>query len=99
TGLSAGLNSLLLYRGLRRSGVLVPGQAWSRLLPRVGLASVAMVAFLWWASGEWSAWSDWTVAERVLRLAACVVGGGATYFATLAVTGLRPREVLGQKQG
>ncbi|MGA0099921.1 MAG: murein biosynthesis integral membrane protein MurJ [Steroidobacteraceae bacterium] len=99
TGLSAGLNSLLLYRGLRRSGVLVPGQAWSRLLPRVGLASVAMVAFLWWASGEWSAWSDWTVAERVLRLAACVVGGGATYFAALAVTGLRPREVLGQKQG
>ena len=95
TGLSAALNALLLYRGLRRTGVYVPSARWRRLLPQVLGASVAMAAFLWWAAGEWSAWPGMVATERLLRLVACVAGGGAVYFVTLFVLGARPGDFRG----
>ena len=42
TGLSALVNSALLYRGLRRDGIYRPSAAWKKLLPQIGLATVAM---------------------------------------------------------
>jgi putative peptidoglycan lipid II flippase len=95
TGLSAGLNSLLLYRGLRRTGVYAPSGRWRRLLPQVLAASAAMAAFLWWAAGDWSSWPGMTPLERVLRLSACVGGGAAVYFATLVASGTRPGDFRG----
>jgi putative peptidoglycan lipid II flippase len=95
TGLSAGLNSLLLYRGLRRTGVYAPSGRWRRLLPQVLAASAAMAAFLWWAAGDWSSWPGMAALERVLRLAACVGGGAAVYFATLVAFGARPGDFRG----
>lgn len=93
TGLSALINSALLYRGLRRQGVYRPSAHWRRLLPQIALASVAMAAFLWWISGDWSAWTGWTWHQRALRLALAVAGGGAVYFATLWAAGARPRDL------
>ena len=57
------------------------------------MAGLAMAAFLWWISGDWSAWTGWRAHERVLHLALAVLGGCAVYFAGLAVTGLRPRDL------
>jgi putative peptidoglycan lipid II flippase len=93
TGLSALVNATMLYRGLRRDGVFQPSGAWKALLPRIGLASVAMAAFLWWASGDWSAWTDWTAARRAAWLGFCVAGGVAVYFGVLALAGTRPRDL------
>jgi putative peptidoglycan lipid II flippase len=42
TGLAALVNSALLYRGLRREGIYRPSAAWKRLLPQIGLATLAM---------------------------------------------------------
>jgi putative peptidoglycan lipid II flippase len=95
TGLSAGLNSLLLYRGLRRGGIYAPSERWRRLLPQVAGASLAMGAFLWWAAGAWSGWPAMAAPERVLRLAGCVAGGALVYFAVLGALGARPGDFRG----
>jgi putative peptidoglycan lipid II flippase len=93
TGLGAYVNTWLLYRGLRRSGVYVPSDKWRRLATQVACANVAMAAFLWWSSGDWLAWADWSVAQRVLRLALCIGGGAAVYFGVLVAMGVRYRDL------
>jgi putative peptidoglycan lipid II flippase len=93
TGLSALVNATLLYRGLRRSGIYAPSADWRRLLPQVALASIAMAAFLWWASGDWSEWTGWSASRRALSLGIVVAGGAAVYFGTLWVAGARPRQL------
>jgi len=97
TGLAAGFNSLMLYRGLRRGGHYAPSERWRRLLPQVTGANLAMAAFLWWASGEWAAWSAMPILERVARVTACVAGGALVYFAVLAALGARPSDFRGAK--
>ncbi|HEY7752176.1 MAG TPA: murein biosynthesis integral membrane protein MurJ, partial [Steroidobacteraceae bacterium] len=93
TGLSALVNATLLYFGLRRQGVFVPSAQWRRLLPQVLFGSLAMAAFLWWFSGDWSAWNGLRPAERAWRMGLAVAGGAAVYFAALAASGLRPRHL------
>ncbi|MGH8250102.1 MAG: murein biosynthesis integral membrane protein MurJ [Steroidobacteraceae bacterium] len=93
TGLSAILNATLLFRGLRRDGIYTPSAEWRRLLPRIVLASLAMAAFLWWISGDWSAWNDWRASRRALQLTLCVAGGALVYFGTLWLAGTRPRDL------
>ncbi len=93
TGLSALVNAALLFRGLRHDGIYQPTAAWRRLLPQIGLASVAMAGFLWWVSGDWSAWTDWPATQRALWLTVSVVGGAVVYFGTLWIAGTRPRDL------
>lgn len=93
TGFSAIVNAALLFRGLRRDGIYAPSAEWRLLLPRVALASVAMAGFLWWISGDWSAWTDWPATRRALWLALSVSGGAAVYFGTLRLAGTRPRDL------
>jgi putative peptidoglycan lipid II flippase len=95
TGMSAFVNSGMLYRGLRRDGVYVPSHRWRTLLPQVAGANGAMAAFLWWAAGAWDAWPAMAVFERVLRTAACVGGGATIYLATLWLLGARPGDFRG----
>ncbi len=93
TGLSALVNASLLYRGLRREGVYRPTEAWRRLLPQIALASAAMAAFLWWISGDWSAWTAWSAVRRAAWLGLSVAGGAAVYFGVLGLAGARPRDL------
>jgi putative peptidoglycan lipid II flippase len=93
TGLSAIINSTLLYRGLRRDGIYRPSPAWGKLLRQVVLASLAMAAFLWWVSGDWSDWTGWSAARRAAWLGLSVVGGAVVYFGVLALSGTRPRDL------
>jgi len=93
TGLSALINAALLYRGLRREGVYQPSPAWRRLLPQIALASLAMAAFLWWISGDWAEWNDWSALRRAVWLGLSVVGGAVVYFGVIGLAGARPRDL------
>jgi putative peptidoglycan lipid II flippase len=93
TGLSACVNSALLFRGLRKSGVLSPGHGWPTLLAQVAAASAIMGAALWWYAGSLERWLAMTTWHRVLQTTICVVGGAAVYFAALLLVGLRPRHL------
>ena len=47
TGIGAWYNSTMLYRGLRRQGVLQHASGWRRMLWQVAAGNLLMVAFLW----------------------------------------------------
>ena len=101
TGMSALVNSALLFRGLRRTGVYRAASGWPRFAGQVLIANLAMAIGLWWAAGELRSWLDLGGWERALRLGGCVGGGAAVYFAVLWVTGVRFAELrrLGAGRG
>jgi putative peptidoglycan lipid II flippase len=93
TGMAAFVNSTLLFRGLKRTGVYRAGEGWSRLASQVIGANLAMAIALWWLSGDIGQWLGWTDWYRALRLLLCVFAGAAVYFGALAGFGLRVRDL------
>jgi putative peptidoglycan lipid II flippase len=89
TGLSAVVNSALLFRGLKRAGVYRAGPGWPGLTGQVLIANLAMAIFLWYSAGNLEIWLDLSGWQRALRLAVCVGGGAAVYFAALWLAGIR----------
>lgn len=92
TGLGALVNCAMLYRGLRRLGVLVHGPGWGALMMRVLAANVAMVAFLLAVTGDLEDWFAMAAIERIARMAVCVLGGAGVYFTALGALGARPAQ-------
>lgn len=93
TGMAAFLNSAMLFRGLKRSGVYRPEPGWLKLVLQVLTANAVMAGLLWWLAGELSRWLAWGSWERAGWLLTLVVAGVAAYFATLAALGLRVRDL------
>ncbi len=94
TGLGAWYNSTMLYRGLRRQGVIEHGPGWRRMLLQVALATVLMTAVLWWLSGDTGRWLDWGAWQRARWMTLLVLVGAGTYFGVLLTTGLRVRDLF-----
>ena len=93
TCMSAAVNTVLLWRGLRSSGVYRPLAGWGRLFTRVALGSAVMAALLWWWGHDISAWIALRGLARALRLALCVLGAAGAYFAVLYIMGMRPAQI------
>jgi putative peptidoglycan lipid II flippase len=88
-GVGAILNAALLFRGLLVSGVLRPQRDGWMLVLKIIVASAAMGALLLTLQGDLTSWLSVTVAKRLIWLAGLVAGGGAVYFATLWILGVR----------
>lgn len=95
TGLTAYLNAYLLYRGLRREGVLQLQPGWGKLLLQVVVANVLMAALLLTFIGDMEQWSSWDGWTRTLNLFGWIAVAGAVYFAVLFLLGVRPRQLRG----
>jgi putative peptidoglycan lipid II flippase len=93
TGISACTNAFLLYRGLRKAGILMPKPGWARLLVRVVIASSLMALALWWFAGDLDRWFAMRTWERALQTMVCVVVGIVVYFAALYAAGARAADV------
>lgn len=93
TGLAAIYNATALYRGLRGTGVYVPGDGWRSLAFRVLLANLAMAIALWLAAGPLDAWLEVAWHARALRLTACISLGLGVYLVALLALGLRPSQL------
>jgi putative peptidoglycan lipid II flippase len=91
-GLAACLNAGLLYIGLRRRKVYTPQPGWGRFALQVLAALTAMGVVLWFGAGDPQVWIARSAVQRLQWLTAIVVGGAASYFAVLFMTGLRPRD-------
>ena len=89
TSIAAATNSILLYRGLRSSGVLLPTPGWRRLILRVLGASAVMAAALAWLAGGTSRWLAMHTWDRLVHMSLCVVVGAAAYFCGLLALGAR----------
>jgi putative peptidoglycan lipid II flippase len=89
TSLAQLLNSVLLYRGLRRMGAYQPEAGWGALLLRYALANVLMGVVLYLLMGDVNQWFDWSTWQRVWKLSILCSVGIVVYFAALWVMGLR----------
>jgi putative peptidoglycan lipid II flippase len=93
TCISAAVNTLLLWRGLRREGVYRPTPGWGPFLLRILLANVAMALVLLWMAGDPDSWLQSAPLARAARLALAIATGAATYFLMLYAAGLRIRHL------
>lgn len=93
TSLSAWLNALLLWRGLRLAGVYKPARGWGLMLLRFALAGVVMGAVLWWLAARVENWADGHALQRAGDLTVLVLAGVSAYFGSLLILGLRPRHL------
>ena len=89
--IAAIVNAWLLYRGLRRDGVVSESQGWMALLLRVIAANVAMVIGIRYLDRPLAWWLAAGVLERALWLGAIVTVGVVAYFAVLWLLGTRLR--------
>jgi putative peptidoglycan lipid II flippase len=97
TGIGAWFNAAMLYRGLRRQGVLRHSSGWRRTLWQVLAANVGMGLFLWFVAGDTQRWLDMNAWHRVGWMGVLVVGGAGIYFGVLYVLGMRVRDLRHQK--
>lgn len=93
TSIAAFINAGLLYRGLRRAGVLVFAPGWAALAARTVVAALVMAAAVTWYAGALDGWLELGAGARVMRLATAIGLGAATYAAVLWIAGLRPRHL------
>jgi len=96
TACSAFINSGLLFRGLRRDGVLQLQPGWSLLFVRVFVASLVMAGLLFWGTGSPGDWMQWGLWQRVEQLVLWVVLGVAVYLGVLLVMGVKVKDLMGR---
>jgi putative peptidoglycan lipid II flippase len=94
TSLSATLNAFLLFRGLRRQGVLQPAPGWRLLILRILFAAGMMGGVLAWGLGGLETWVVMETWERAWRLIGWILLGGGVYFGSLWGAGVRLRDLL-----
>ena len=94
TSLAAWLNAALLYRGLRREGLLLAASR-HRLARTVQivLAILVMLGVLWLCLPAPDWWQDAVALYRGLAMTIVVIVGGLAYMATLLCLGIRPRDL------
>ena len=90
--LAALVNAGLLLARLYTLRVYRPQGGFRAFLLRVLLANLALGAWLCLATGR--AWTDLSASDRLIRLAGCIGAGMIAYALTLALTGLRPRHLM-----
>lgn len=91
--IAALVNAWLLWRGLRRDGVVGVTSGWPALLLRFLIANAAMAVSLlqlarpleWWLQSELMARSTWLVVT--------IATGAGVYFAALLLIGVRPAQL------
>jgi len=92
-GIGAWYNSTMMYRNLRRQGVLTHVPGWRRLWVQSIAGNVVMVAFLWWFSFDAQYWTEMRALSRAWHMGLLVAGGAVCYFGTMVLLGLKVRDL------
>jgi putative peptidoglycan lipid II flippase len=93
TSVSAYINAILLYSGLRNNDIFTPQAGWGAWLFRIIIASTAMTAVVIGLNPDTVQWSQWSAFERLAQLAGIIMAAAATYFIMLFLQGLRPAQL------
>ena len=86
------LNAYLLYRGLRREGVVRHSSGWRKLLIQVFISNGVMLGIIDWLTHPVAWWLDVDIFTRIIWLTVCVAGGAIVYFLVLLSLGMRPSD-------
>ena len=89
TSVSAWLNAMLLFRGLRREAVLPENLLLVKWIMQIGVASVAMIVVLLWMMPEGALWAGWSWWQRASQLGVLCVSGLVVFAASLLLSGVR----------
>ena len=93
TSVSAWLNALLLFRGLRRDAVLPQGSLPFKWLVQVTAATAAMLAILLWLMPDHAMWADWLWWQRAGQLGILCSAGLGVFGVSLLCCGVRPADL------
>jgi putative peptidoglycan lipid II flippase len=94
SSVAAYLNAILLYRGLRKRKVYVPGRGWLRLWLAVVLACVTMGSLLVFMTQDIDTWLQADAALRIKNLTLTITFGAILYLFTTMVLGLKKHDLL-----
>jgi putative peptidoglycan lipid II flippase len=93
TSVAAIVNALLLYRGLKRDGVVRHAHGWWPLLLRFACANLAMVAVLSFLTEPLTWWLQAGIGQRIWHLGTSIGAAALVYFLVLLLVGLRPSQL------
>ncbi|MDT8282330.1 MAG: murein biosynthesis integral membrane protein MurJ, partial [Gammaproteobacteria bacterium] len=93
TSISAYINAILLYNGLRDNRIFIPQAGWGAWLFRIIIASTAMAAVVIGLNPDTIQWSQWPLFDRLLHLAGIILAAASSYFIMLFLQGLRPEQL------
>ena len=93
TSVSAWINAGLLFLGLRRGGVSVSGLIAGRYAMRLVFSVTVMAVLLVLTVPDVDRWLEADVWWRVTRISVLVFAGLGSFFALLALLGLRLKEI------
>jgi putative peptidoglycan lipid II flippase len=85
-------NAGWLWFLMRRSGDYRAEPGWGAFLIKLAVALYLMGGALWYSMGSEASWFEIAAGQRAAKLAWVIAAGTATYFAALAVMGLRLRD-------
>ncbi|MGH8165588.1 MAG: murein biosynthesis integral membrane protein MurJ, partial [Woeseiaceae bacterium] len=88
--IAAIVNAWLLWRGLRRDGVVGLTHGWTALLLRFLVANGAMAVCLVQMGRPLDWWLGASLSTRSMWLGLTIVAGAVVYFAALLIAGVRP---------
>jgi putative peptidoglycan lipid II flippase len=89
--LGACFNAACLYFLIRRAGHYKPEAGWGAFLLKLVFALYFMGGTIWYTMGNEASWFEIAAGPRALKLALVIGAGALTYFAVLALAGIRPR--------
>ena len=93
TTVSAYMNAIMLYLGLRRQGIYQPQDGWLSLSSRIFIANLLMAAFLLYFSPALETWNLWSLLDRISYLTGFIVIAALVYFISLISIGFRPAQL------
>lgn len=88
-GIAGCINAGLLFWQLRKKNYYQPAKGWGIFLLRLALAVGMMAVVLYGLLQVMPVWEKGTMLSRLFRLAVVCLIGGASYFITLGLLGLR----------
>ena len=92
--LGACFNAAWLWWLMKRSGAFRPEPGWALFLFKLAVALYLMGGVIWYGMGREASWFEIDAVTRAWRLALIIAGAMVTYFASLAIMGLRLRDFM-----
>ena len=93
TSVSAWLNAVLLFRGLRREAVLPENLLLGKWIMQILVASAAMIVVLLWMMPEGVLWASWSWWQRAIQLGVLCASGMVVFAASLFLSGVRSADL------
>lgn len=87
TVVAATVNGSMLLRGLKRRGVYTPSEGWDTFGRRIGAATLAMAALLYYPASRLDFWFSAGLLARAVALGMTILAAAAVYFLVLRLLG------------